>query len=127
MDGNRPLPGASVEEQIRQLDESLALSRVGGDFDLLREVVELFLNDYPNSLEKIRTAVNAHDPSGVEHHAHSLKGSVSTFGAQRAFEAALALERKGRSGDLTGAEESLRKLENVFEALRPELIAIQNK
>src|SRR5277367_6143367 len=127
MDGSRPLPGVSVEEQIRQLDEALALSRVGGDFDLLREVVQLFLNDYPNALEKIRIAVNSHDPSGVEHYAHSLKGSVSTFGAQEAFDAALALERKGRSGDLTGAEESLRKLENVFEALRPELIAIQNK
>jgi hypothetical protein len=56
-----------------------------------------------------------------------LKGSVSTFGAQQAFDAALTLERKGRSGDLTGAEESLRNLESVLEALRPELIALQNK
>jgi len=127
MNANRPSQGASVEEQIRQLDESVALSRVGGDFDLLREVVGLFLDDYPQAIEKMRAAVGAHDPSGVEHHAHSLKGSVSTFGAQQAFDAALTLERKGRSGDLTGAEESLRNLESVLEALRPELIALQNK
>jgi two-component system sensor histidine kinase/response regulator len=127
MDGNRTPQGASVQEQIRHLDEALALSRVGGDMDLLREVVELFLDDYPSALEKLRSAVSAHDPSGVEHQAHSLKGSVSTFGAQEAFEAALVLEKQGRSGDLTGVEESLRNLENVFEALLPELAALQNK
>jgi two-component system sensor histidine kinase/response regulator len=127
MNGSQLSPNGSVEEQIHQLDESLALSRVGGDVDLLREVVELFLDDYPNALSKLRTAVNSHDAPGIEHHAHSLKGSVSTFGAQQAFEAALALEKKGRSGDLVGVEDSLSKLENVFEALRPELIALQGK
>ncbi len=125
MNADPQRPGSSVEEQLHHLDEALALSRVGGDFDLLREVVELFMNDYPQSLDKIRTAVAAHDPGGLEHHAHSLKGSVSTFGAQEAFEAALALERKGRSGDLTGAEESVSKLEAALTALRPELEALQ--
>ena len=119
--------GSSVEEQLHQLDEAVALSRVGGDFDLLREVVELFLNDYPQALEKIRTAVAAHDPTGVEHHAHSLKGSVSTFGANRAFDAALALERKGRSGDLSNVKEGLSSLECALQALRPELEQIQHR
>ncbi len=31
--------GTPVETQLRQLDESLALSRVGGDVDLLKEVI----------------------------------------------------------------------------------------
>ena len=91
----------SVEEQLHKLDESVALSRVGGDVELLREVVGLFLDDYPQSLEMIRDAVARGDQSGLERHAHSLKGSVSTFGAQEAFDAALALEKQGRTGDLT--------------------------
>jgi two-component system sensor histidine kinase/response regulator len=115
----------AVEEQLHHLDESLALSRVGGDSELLREVVELFLSDYPHTLDKIREAVAAHDRTGLEHHAHSLKGSVSTFGAQEAFEAAMALEQKGRSGDLTNAEAGLSQLECALTALRPELEAIQ--
>jgi len=126
MDANAKFQG-SVEEQLHQLDESLALSRVGGDFDLLREVVELFLNDYPRALDKLRTAVAAHDASGVEHHAHSLKGSVSTFGAQHAFDAALALERKGRSGDLINIDEGLKRLEFALSSLRPELEALQTR
>src|SRR5207237_8293761 len=94
-----------------------ARSCVGGHHDLRRESVELCLNDYPHALEKIRQAISAHDPSAVEHHAHSLKGSVSTFGAKDAFEAALALERKGRSGALAGVEGGLSELGEAIELL----------
>ena len=119
--------GSSVETQLQQLDESLALSRVGGDVDLLKEVVELFLDDYPSTFEKIKGAVDSRDATALEHHAHSLKGSVSTFGANRAFEAAFTLEKQGRSGDLTGAPDGLVQLEQALEALRPELVLLQTK
>jgi len=116
---------SAVEEPFTHLDEALALSRVGGDFELLREVVGLFLEDYPRALEKIRRAVASNDASGVEHHAHSLKGSVSTFGAKDVFESALALEKQGRNGDLSGAPEALRTLENALQNLRPDLEALK--
>ncbi len=119
--------GPSVEAQLQQLDESLALSRVGGDVELLKEVVELFLDDYPSTLERIKSAVAGRDATALEHHAHSLKGSVSTFGANRAFEAAFSLEKQGRSGDLSGAQEGLRLLEQALAALRPELLLLQTK
>jgi len=114
-----------VQEQFAHLDEALALSRVGGDFELLREVAGLFLDDYPRALEKIRNAVAANDASGVEHNAHSLKGSVSTFGAKDVFESALALEKLGRSGKLSDAPDALRALENALQQLRPNLQALQ--
>jgi HPt (histidine-containing phosphotransfer) domain-containing protein len=114
-----------MDEQLTHLDEVLALSRVGGDFELLREVVGLFLDDYPRSVEKIRHAVAVSDASAVEHHAHSLKGSVSTFGAKDVFDSALALEKQGRSGNLSGAQDALRALENALEDLRPDLEALQ--
>lgn len=114
-----------VEAQFPHLDEALALSRVGGDFELLREVVGLFLDDYPRALEKIRNALAANDASGVEHNAHSLKGSVSTFGAKGVFEAALALEKMGRGGNLSGAQDGLRTLEKALQDLRPDLQGLQ--
>ena len=116
-----------MEQQLQQLDECVALSRVGGDRGLLREVVELFLDDYPSVLDKIRAAVSTQDASALEHYAHSLKGSVSTFGAKGAFDAALALERKGRSGDLSGIEEGLGQLESALGTLRPELETLQTR
>jgi HPt (histidine-containing phosphotransfer) domain-containing protein len=117
----------SVETQLQQLDESLALSRVGGDVELLKEVVELFLDDYPSTFEKIKGAVASRDATALEHAAHSLKGSVSTFGANRAFEAAFTLEKQGRSGDLTGAQDGVAQLEQALAALRPELVSLQTK
>jgi PAS domain S-box-containing protein len=127
MNGNVTSEESSVEAQLQQLDESLALSRVGGDVDLLKEVVELFLDDYPSTFEKIKGAVASRDATALEHHAHSLKGSVSTFGANRAFEAAFTLEKQGRSGDLTGATDGLLQLEKALEALRPELLLLRTK
>ncbi len=127
MNGNVTSEESSVEAQLKQLDESLALSRVGGDVELLKEVVELFLDDYPSTFEKIKGAVASRDATALEHHAHSLKGSVSTFGANRAFEAAFSLEKQGRSGDLTGAPDGLLQLEQALEALRPELVLLQSK
>jgi HPt (histidine-containing phosphotransfer) domain-containing protein len=116
---------SAVEDRFVHLDETLALSRVGGDFELLREVVGLFLDDYPRALEKILQSISANDAAQLEHHAHSLKGSVSTFGARDVFEAALALEKLGRSGNLSRAQDGLRTLENALRDLRPELQALQ--
>ncbi len=118
---------SSAEEQLCRLDESVALSRVGGDVELLREVVGLFLDDYPQSLEMIRDAVARGDQSGLERHAHSLKGSVATFGAEEVFQAALELERQGRSGDLTGSADNFHRLETALTLLRPELESLQAK
>ena len=127
MDAEQKRETPSTEEQFKQLDEALALSRVGGDVDLLREVVGLFLDDYPQTLDHIRSAVATKDATAIEHHAHSLKGSVSTFGAGRAFEAALALEKQGRSKDLRAVDEGLGRLESALEDLVPELQVLQTK
>jgi len=117
----------SIGEQLCRLDESVALSRVGGDVELLHEVIGLFLDDYPHSLQAIRDAVRRGDRTSLERHAHSLKGSVSTFGAQEVFEAAFALEKQGRTGDLSSAAEGLERLEQALGNLRPELEALQSK
>jgi CheY-like chemotaxis protein len=127
MNANVTSQGSSMETQLQQLDESLALSRVGGDAELLKEVVELFLDDYPATFERIKSAVASRDASALEQHAHSLKGSVSTFGAERAFEAAFTLEKQGRSGDLTSAPDGLLQLQRALEALHPELVLLQTR
>jgi PAS domain S-box-containing protein len=127
MNANVTSQGSPVGTQLQQLDESLALSRVGGDAELLKEVVELFLDDYPATFERIKSAVASRDASALEQHAHSLKGSVSTFGAERAFEAAFTLEKQGRSGDLTAAPDGLLQLQKALEALHPELVLLQTK
>jgi HPt (histidine-containing phosphotransfer) domain-containing protein len=103
------------------LDREVALSRVGGDVELLREIAVLFLENYGTWLGELREAAARGDAKVVENTAHGLKGSVANFGAQNAVDAALVLETMGRRRDLTDVSRSVAALEAALAALRPEL------
>jgi HPt (histidine-containing phosphotransfer) domain-containing protein len=106
------------------LDRELALSRVGGDAELLKEIAVLFMEDYPSVLAEIRAAAARGDAKGVERAAHGLKGSVANFGAAAAVDAALHIERMGRVGDLSRVSEAIEALARALDALHPELEAL---
>jgi HPt (histidine-containing phosphotransfer) domain-containing protein len=53
--------------------------------------------------------------------AHALKGSVGNFGAAKAVEAASDIERHGRSGVLSAAQEAWVRLELELVVVRKEL------
>jgi HPt (histidine-containing phosphotransfer) domain-containing protein len=108
----------------KAFDREEALARVGGDEELLKELVGLFLEDYPGRLAELGRAVAAHDGRAVQRVAHSLKGAVGAFGARAASEAALRLEAMGRRGDLSGAEEAWAALDDALARLRPALAAL---
>jgi two-component system sensor histidine kinase/response regulator len=118
------IPLASVPLQP-MIDRKLALSRVGGDGELLKEIAILFLETYPEVLQEIRTAAEQGDAQLLERSAHGLKGSVANFGAAAAVDAARQLETMGRTQQLEEATEGLRNLELALSALRPELEALE--
>ncbi len=92
-------------------DMTEALENVGEDMDLLKEIIEIFLKDFPNQMEQIKEGILAGDSNVVEQAAHSLKGSVANFAAKRTYEAAYRLEVFGREGNLGEAKEALADLE----------------
>jgi len=106
------------------LDLQLALSRVGGDKQLLREIAVLFNEECPRAFAEIQEAVARGDAAKLENAAHALKGSVANFGARNAVEAAFSLERMGRANQLNEAEEMLRKLESALSAVCAELATL---
>jgi HPt (histidine-containing phosphotransfer) domain-containing protein len=110
-----------MRDSVQVLDPCIALARVGGDADLLKEIGALFVKEYPALLTRLAAAVSNRDDYTVERTAHSLKGSASNFGARAVCDAALALELAGRRGDLTGALEHLRALEAALTLLHSEL------
>ena len=103
------------------LDREVALSRVGGDAQLLKEIAVLFLNEYPKILDDLRSAAERGDARRLERTAHSLKGSVSNFGAGVAVEAARSLEAMGRGQQHAEADQVIRTLEVALAALGSEL------
>jgi PAS domain S-box-containing protein len=103
--------------QPEALDRRALLGSVGGDAELLAEVVTVFRADSARLLEEIGAALERDDARALERAAHTLKGSVRFFGAAAAAEAALGLERMGRSGDLAGGREALARLTAESERL----------
>jgi PAS domain S-box-containing protein len=115
--GIPPVAGAA-------LDRESALQRVGGDESLLRDIGQLFLEEYPALLEAIRAAAAARDAHRLERSAHSLKGSVANFGAAGAVAAALRLEKLGRAQSFEDVDDALAELEAQLAQLRPEIVAL---
>jgi len=103
------------------IDREALLERVGGDMDLLRELVGLFLDDSLRLVDRIRRAVIQKDADDLERAAHGLKGSVLNFEARKVADIAQALETMGRNRDLTQAQNVAAELEKRIEALRAEL------
>jgi signal transduction histidine kinase/DNA-binding response OmpR family regulator/HPt (histidine-containing phosphotransfer) domain-containing protein len=99
--------GASIAE----FDREEALERVGGSEELLRDLVELFRTECPKQMEAIRQQKAAGDLAGLARAAHALKGSVAMFAAQRAYDAALRLEKMGRAGDISNFDEAWQVLQ----------------
>jgi CheY-like chemotaxis protein/HPt (histidine-containing phosphotransfer) domain-containing protein len=98
-------------------DLSEAMKSVDGDKALFGEIANLFFESAAENMSKIREGIVNSDASAVETAAHSIKGSVSNFGAKRAFEAAYRLECMGRQGELKDAENAESELEKEIEAL----------
>jgi two-component system sensor histidine kinase/response regulator len=114
----------NLDLQGSGVDRELALARVGGDTDLLKEIAKLFLEEYPKMLVELRDAAAKGDAQALERIAHGLKGSVANFGARAAVDAALKLEDMGHARKLVEVSQSLHALDQALATLRPELEAL---
>ena len=103
------------------LNISELLAQVEGDVSLLKELTGLFLEDCPNLMSELQDAVACGDAEGIERLAHTLKGSVGNFGARGASEAALRLQKIGKSGNLADAAESYSVLDQEIKRVIDEL------
>jgi len=114
-------------ETTDTFDLEKVLERVGGDLALVKEVAQVFLEDCPTAMSKIKEAIDDGDAEALERAAHSLKGSVGNFNAKGAFEAALKLENMGREKDLEDALAVYGSLESEIERFKSCLACLLKK
>ncbi len=107
-----PVPVVSREE---------LLARVGGDLELLQDLVDVFLEDLPERLQALRAALDEDQLEDLFETARAIKGSVSNFAAAAAFEAASQLDELARSGTRAGLKEAIDVLEQEMSRLQPAL------
>jgi len=108
-------------DQLLSFNRAVALDRVGGDEELLREVAELYMSEYEDLVAEIAAAVESGSAEMLHRSAHTLKGSLGTLGAEIAAAEALRLEMMGRNHEMAGAQQALVRLHGVLEQFHSEL------
>jgi len=91
-------PAAAIEEPV--LDLESALERLGGDGELLEEVLAAFLGEAEGKRQGIAAAIAAADRERLRRLAHSVRGGALTIGAEGLALAAQGLEAAVLAGDV---------------------------
>ncbi|MCP4592820.1 MAG: response regulator, partial [bacterium] len=100
------------------LDVEDALARLGNDRELLRDVLELFVEDLPDRVKELRAAAARNDAAGIRAVAHQLKGAAASLGAVGAAKTALHLERLDSEDVVAFTEAAVEDLEDQLAQLR---------
>jgi HPt (histidine-containing phosphotransfer) domain-containing protein len=103
----------------RIFDPEELLARVAGDRDCMREIVKIFLLEYPGWLAEARAGVAAGDAEQTRQVGHRLAGTLANFGADRATAAARRLELLGKARQMARAAEAMDELERAVAQLVP--------
>ena len=96
-----------------------------GAQDAVGRIVDRFLEETPERVATLRTAIENSDAHLLEQAAHAMKGIAGTVGANEMRDVADLLENLGRTGTTDGAhglvvalEHALTRARPVFEALK---------
>lgn len=75
------------------------LKQTSGE-DFINELIDAFLEDGPNMIQAMQTALGAKDVESFRRNAHSMKSNANTFGATELAALSKELESMGRESNL---------------------------
>jgi HPt (histidine-containing phosphotransfer) domain-containing protein len=94
--------------------------------DLLTQVIDIYRNDTPQRLDRLRRALDEGDAAEAELLAHSIKGSSANVGAPIVVQLAAEIELEVAAGTLADTDGKLARLASeidracrALEGLRP--------
>ena len=124
----RCLGGASREGPVKAtvpnsnekdiFDKSTLLGVLSGDEELLKTILQGFLEDTPNQINALKEAQRSGDTSQIARRAHPLKSASGSVGATVMQELALQIETGGEAGNLEQTASLIDALERAFEELK---------
>jgi two-component system, sensor histidine kinase and response regulator len=106
-------------DRIASLEHTLGL--MAGDSGAVAQLLAVFFRDLGANLSGLRAAAAAGDLPALMAQAHSIKGSVGIFGADRAERAARRVEELARAGDAAACGEPLTQLMREMNLLANQL------
>ena len=94
-----------------------ALDAMGGDGELLQEIVEIFLETGSDQFHQLEKSIAEGDLEMLETVAHGMKGSAASIGALGFSVVARELEFLARGGSVDGAPELMIRLREKYTLL----------
>jgi two-component system, sensor histidine kinase and response regulator len=116
----KPDPAPALRLDPSRLDAVRSLK--SGGADLVRQVIHLFLQTAPGTLDRLRLAASSGNAREIGGAAHALRGSSRELGADRVGQLCQQIETLARTGRLTDAALALPELEREYEAVRQLLL-----
>lgn len=99
------------------------LERVDNDQELLRDLVNIFKEDFPRTMRLLESAIAVADLKNVARLSHTLKGMLSSLGGVRTAAAAAKIEVMASAGESASLKSVFDTLEREGASLLPELDA----
>jgi signal transduction histidine kinase/DNA-binding response OmpR family regulator len=96
--------GEKITEVRIAFDKEEALKLNGDDDEFLRELAEIFINDFSDYLSNIKKAIDDRNNEALEESAHKLKGVVVCFGENASADTAFKLEMMGAENRMNGVQ-----------------------
>ena len=114
----------SPQQEVRPkgLDFSAALAENGGNTELLAEMVQIFLREYPQILEEISQDIRQGNTKSVITKVERLSRLLKKFGDSSALDAVQQIERFVEELDEKSLEEMLAGLESELNYLKNQLL-----
>jgi HPt (histidine-containing phosphotransfer) domain-containing protein len=85
--------------------------------DFIGELIDSFVEDTPEQIANIKTAIAAQDAESFRRAAHTVKSNAATFGANELAALARELEMMGRDGNFEAANK-VEVLQEAFDQAR---------
>jgi CheY-like chemotaxis protein len=114
-----PPDGNSVHGAV--VDWAVALETAGSSQELLRGIIDEFLAECPDLVQRLYGALETGDAEVFARLAHTIKSSTGYFGAVTAQDLAKQLEALGRGEQLAAAAELLDRLDGELRAVCQEM------
>ena len=95
------------------------MERIDHDSELLREVFDLFCDEFPVLHSDLREAVQSGNLQCIQSKAHTLKGMFANLAITRAAAVAAEIEQMARIGDQGGLTAAFARLDDEVLSLLP--------
>jgi signal transduction histidine kinase/CheY-like chemotaxis protein/HPt (histidine-containing phosphotransfer) domain-containing protein len=100
-----PMSGTPSDLDPKALDQLLEV--IGGDREALNDLIQSFLDEGPDLVDRLHRAVGANDAEALRRAAHTLKGSANDFGALTLATLCREIEAMGRASDTSAAADKV--------------------